>query len=79
MPFGCVGAVRRVQRTYVYNQLRCAQVKDWNAGIIREFRENGGVVGGQFAGAPLNSATRGQKAASRARRRWPMTPMATTS
>ncbi len=30
-----------------------AEVKDWNAGVIKEFRENGGVVGGQFAGAPL--------------------------
>ena len=26
---------------------------DWNAGIIKEFRENGGKVGGQFEGAPL--------------------------
>jgi deazaflavin-dependent oxidoreductase (nitroreductase family) len=26
---------------------------DWNAKIIREFRENGGKVGGNFAGAPL--------------------------
>ena len=25
----------------------------WNAGIINEFRANGGRVGGQFAGAPL--------------------------
>ena len=29
------------------------QVKNWNAGIIKEFRENGGKVGGQFAGASL--------------------------
>jgi len=29
------------------------QVKDWNAGIIREFRENGGKVGGRFAGGSL--------------------------
>ncbi|WP_018720886.1 nitroreductase family deazaflavin-dependent oxidoreductase [Salinispora fenicalii] len=26
---------------------------DWNAKIIKEFRENDGQVGGQFAGAPL--------------------------
>lgn len=26
---------------------------DWNAEIIKEFRENDGRVGGQFAGAPL--------------------------
>jgi len=26
---------------------------DFNAGVIKEFRENGGKVGGQFAGAPL--------------------------
>ncbi|WP_018252674.1 nitroreductase family deazaflavin-dependent oxidoreductase [Salinispora mooreana] len=26
---------------------------DWNEKIIKEFRENGGQVGGQFAGAPL--------------------------
>lgn len=26
---------------------------DWNAKIIKEFRENDGRVGGQFAGAPL--------------------------
>jgi deazaflavin-dependent oxidoreductase (nitroreductase family) len=26
---------------------------DWNASIIKEFRENGGRVGGQFEGAPL--------------------------
>lgn len=28
-------------------------VNAWNAAIIEEFRANGGVVGGQFAGAPL--------------------------
>jgi deazaflavin-dependent oxidoreductase (nitroreductase family) len=27
--------------------------EDWNAAIIREFRENGGKVGGPFEGAPL--------------------------
>jgi deazaflavin-dependent oxidoreductase (nitroreductase family) len=26
---------------------------DWNTGIIKEFRANGGKVGGQFEGAPL--------------------------
>jgi deazaflavin-dependent oxidoreductase (nitroreductase family) len=26
---------------------------DWNAGIIEEFRANGGVVGGPFEGAPV--------------------------
>lgn len=26
---------------------------DWNKAIIAEFRANGGVVGGQFAGAPM--------------------------
>ncbi len=26
---------------------------DWNAAVITEFRANSGVVGGQFAGAPL--------------------------
>ena len=29
------------------------EVKDWNQGIIEEFRANAGKVGGQFAGAPL--------------------------
>ncbi len=28
-------------------------MSDWNAGIIAEFRENGGEVGGVFAGKPL--------------------------
>ena len=30
-----------------------ADVNDWNAKIIAEFRANGGKVGGQFEGAPL--------------------------
>ena len=29
------------------------EVNDWNAQIIKEFRENDGKVGGQFEGAPL--------------------------
>lgn len=28
-------------------------MNDWNQQIIKEFRENGGKVGGQFEGAPL--------------------------
>ena len=28
-------------------------MSDWNTKIIKEFRANGGAVGGQFAGAPL--------------------------
>jgi len=28
-------------------------VNDWNAKVIKEFRENGGKVGGQFDGAPM--------------------------
>lgn len=28
-------------------------VRDWNSGIIEEFRANGGKVGGNFDGAPL--------------------------
>jgi deazaflavin-dependent oxidoreductase (nitroreductase family) len=28
-------------------------MSDWNDKIIEEFRDNGGKVGGQFAGAPL--------------------------
>jgi len=28
-------------------------MNDWNQNIIEEFRENGGEVGGAFAGAPL--------------------------
>ena len=28
-------------------------MSDWNAGIIEEFRANGGRVGGNFEGAPL--------------------------
>ncbi len=28
-------------------------VNDWNATVIAEFRSNGGVVGGQFEGAPV--------------------------
>ena len=30
-----------------------AETTDWNAGIITEFRENEGKVGGQFEGSPL--------------------------
>jgi deazaflavin-dependent oxidoreductase (nitroreductase family) len=30
-----------------------AENQDWNTKIIDEFRANGGVVGGQFEGAPL--------------------------
>lgn len=30
-----------------------AEASDGNASIIKEFRENGGKVGGQFEGAPL--------------------------
>jgi deazaflavin-dependent oxidoreductase (nitroreductase family) len=30
-----------------------SNMNDWNAQIIKEFRENGGKVGGQFEGAPL--------------------------
>jgi deazaflavin-dependent oxidoreductase (nitroreductase family) len=32
---------------------RTSMVEDWNSVIIKEFRENGGKVGGQFHGAPL--------------------------
>ncbi len=28
-------------------------MSDWNTGVISEFRENGGKVGGMFEGAPL--------------------------
>lgn len=30
-----------------------ASANDWNAGIIKEFRENEGRVGGPFKGAPM--------------------------
>jgi deazaflavin-dependent oxidoreductase (nitroreductase family) len=30
-----------------------AEASEWNLGIIEEFRENGGLVGGPFEGAPL--------------------------
>jgi len=30
-----------------------AENDDWNAGVITEFRANGGVVGGDFEGMPL--------------------------
>jgi len=30
-----------------------SEANDWNANIIREFRANGGNVGGAFKGAPL--------------------------
>jgi deazaflavin-dependent oxidoreductase (nitroreductase family) len=30
-----------------------AEMNDWNAQIIKEFRANGGKVGGNFEGAPL--------------------------
>lgn len=30
-----------------------SDTNDWNTAIIKEFRENGGKVGGQFEGAPL--------------------------
>ena len=30
-----------------------AEVNDWNAKIIAEFRANGGKVGGNFEGAPV--------------------------
>jgi len=29
------------------------EVNNWNANVIAEFRANGGVVGGQFEGAPV--------------------------
>ena len=29
------------------------ETNDWNSALIREFRENSGKLGGQFAGAPL--------------------------
>lgn len=29
------------------------ETQDWNAGIIEEFRANGGKVGGNFEGAPI--------------------------
>jgi deazaflavin-dependent oxidoreductase (nitroreductase family) len=30
-----------------------ATVSEWNTGIVEEFRDSGGLVGGQFEGAPL--------------------------
>jgi deazaflavin-dependent oxidoreductase (nitroreductase family) len=30
-----------------------AEVNDWNAQVIAEFRANGGMVGGNFEGAPV--------------------------
>lgn len=30
-----------------------AEVNDWNAGVIAEFRANDGRLGGQFEGAPM--------------------------
>ena len=30
-----------------------AEMNDWNAKVIAEFRENGGKVGGPFEGAPM--------------------------
>lgn len=30
-----------------------SEINDWNAMVIREFRANGGVMGGQFSGTPL--------------------------
>ena len=33
--------------------LRLIPMSDWNDKIVEEFREHGGKVGGQFAGAPL--------------------------
>jgi deazaflavin-dependent oxidoreductase (nitroreductase family) len=30
-----------------------SDVNDWNANIIKEFRDNGGRVGGNFEGAPM--------------------------
>ncbi len=41
------GATGEHRRTTV------ADVNDWNAKIIEEFRANGGRVGGQFEGAPM--------------------------
>jgi deazaflavin-dependent oxidoreductase (nitroreductase family) len=30
-----------------------AEADDWNNGVIKEFRENGGLVGGMFEGKPM--------------------------
>lgn len=30
-----------------------AEINDWNAKIVSEFRANAGIVGGQFEGAPM--------------------------
>jgi deazaflavin-dependent oxidoreductase (nitroreductase family) len=30
-----------------------AEASEWNLGVIAEFRENGGLVGGPFDGAPI--------------------------
>jgi deazaflavin-dependent oxidoreductase (nitroreductase family) len=42
-------------RVRVVEQERGADVSedDWNGSVIKEFRANGGKVGGQFEGAPL--------------------------
>jgi deazaflavin-dependent oxidoreductase (nitroreductase family) len=34
-------------------ECRVTEANDFNAGIIAEFRENGGLVGGNFEGAPM--------------------------
>jgi deazaflavin-dependent oxidoreductase (nitroreductase family) len=38
-----------------YDNAECgmAEMNDFNTGVIEEFRENGGLVGGQFEGAPM--------------------------
>lgn len=49
------GTVRTLRRLTIVHGDDCLEtlMTDYNAGIIEEFRSNGGKVGGAFAGAPL--------------------------
>jgi hypothetical protein len=55
-----------------------ADLNDWNASIIAEFRANAGKVGGSFANAPMVLiTTRGARTANSAPTRWSAYPTAT--
>jgi deazaflavin-dependent oxidoreductase (nitroreductase family) len=42
-----------METPYDLSERAMAEANDFNAGIIEEFRDNGGLVGGNFEGAPM--------------------------
>jgi deazaflavin-dependent oxidoreductase (nitroreductase family) len=43
----------RGQNTHFLKEATVPEVKDWNRGVIEEFRANEGRLGGNFEGAPM--------------------------